>query len=611
MRRRRIERTYLDITNEESPEILINLSSRLYFFVITVITFILILSMFNLQVVNGVLYADRSKNNITSTKYFAPSRGLIFDSNGYALAQNEIYYDLYLNKKHYSNDDIANLTKILDEGFPSKDLLVDLNGINDQNSDIKILDYLTEDEANMFEEVLESDNSFYLAKGEKRVYKYPLEFSHLLGYTGKVNEEDLKKEGYETTDHIGKYKLEAYLEDGLKGIKHKSVFVGETEIKQDGEAGQNYTLTIDNRWQRALYNSLQDYNHRLGGAGGAGVIIDTENGKVKALVSFPGFDANQFVTGAASSYLDELANSRNKPLVDKSIGAQAAPGSIFKLITSYTLLQSGIVDRNTRYFSNRCIKLGSSDFCEFGRFFYGDMNIERAITKSSNLFFCEHMIRYENEFGIAGFVNSAKQFGIGYKTGIDLPGEISGNMDSPEYKKTVFNLGWFTGDTCNAAIGQGSIVVTPIQMAQVVATIQNGGKFLKPQLIEKTTDSKGRVISSFEPEVLRTIEMSEETRNLILSGMYSAAHNPEGTVYVFLNNVPGNIYVKTGSAETVETIDGIQHPRVEGWAIGLFEYENKTYAYSIFLNYSGGGYYVAPVIEKFARCLYSDFAGCN
>lgn len=601
---------YLDITSVESLETRTSVSSSIYIFIALVVSFLLLIAIFNLQVVKGSKLKDRSDKNIISTKYFAPSRGMFFDSNGLTLAGSEVYYDLYLRKKIYSEEELVAISQKVAEINPVK-FNLNLDLINHTNSDLKIINFLTEEEALEFETLTKEEKSIYLVRGEKRYYNYPEPFAHVIGYTGFVSGEDLLRDAYYSpTDQIGKYKLEALYEDSLRGVKHKSVFIGETEIKQDGEAGENYTLTLDSKWQRALYYALEDYNNRLGGAGGAGVIIDTSNGKLKALVSFPGFNTNSFVSGTTDDYLIDLIESRNKPLVDKSIGAQAAPGSIFKLITSYTLLESGVVDKDTRYFSNRCIKLGDSDFCEFGKFFYGDMNIERAITKSSNLFFCENMLKFEKEYGIEKFILDAKKFGIGSKTGIDLPGEISGNMDSPDYKRKVFNLTWFSGDTCNAAIGQGSIVVTPIQMAMVAATIQNGGNYFKPQLVEKITDSKGRVVSQFQPKILKKIEISDETRNIILSGMYSAAHSPEGTVYVFLNNAPGNIYVKTGSAETVETINKVSYPRVEGWAIGLFEYENNTYAYSIFLNYSGGGYYVAPVIEKFTRCLYSNFEGC-
>ena len=139
---------------------------------------------------------------------------------------------------------------------------------------------------------------------------------------------------------------------------------------------------------------------------------------------------------------------------------QAAPGSSFKLITAYTLLENNII-REYNVLFERYTRSGTSNFCEYGQLFYGQMDVTRALYKSSNLFFCTNLLNLYHDNELQKFVDAANLFNIGYQTGINLLGEIDGNMDSPEYRKAMLGLDWYEGDTCNAAIGQGAVVVTP------------------------------------------------------------------------------------------------------------------------------------------------------
>lgn len=563
---------------------------------------ILVGGLVNVQIIQGNELKTQAQQQVFSKRYLQPSRGLFYDRNGVSLVQNVTVYDLVLQKE-VSEDlvkNIANLYNSLDLPYPfipnstqpNQSIVV---GIDPK--DIEIVYELVDS----FEEEL------VLLSRSQRKYEYPYEFAHILGYTGKVDEQTLQDDDYYTlTDTVGKYKLEQSLEQNLRGIKYVESFNEGVSYLTEGYPGDDVVLTINSEWQRSLYYHIQKYLEDTGSPSGAGVIIDVDTGEVLSLVSVPTFDSNMFSSYIEESSLTSLETNPSLPLLDKSIAVANEPGSTFKLVTAYSLLQNNVIDETVTTYSNRCMYLGTLPFCEYGQFFYGWMNIERAIYKSSNIFFCTHLLSLAETQSINQFVSDARSFGIGSKTGIDLPGEVAGNMDSPEYKREVFDLGWFAGDTCNAAIGQGSIIVTPLQMAMVVASIENNGNYMKPHVVKQINSFKGT--STTDAKVIRTIPLDDKTKELIENGMTGVAQNPEGTVFTFLNDLAGNIRAKTGSAETFDN-DG--NPQTHGWVIGSFEFEEDRYAVSVYVEYGGGGYYVTPILRDFIGCLHHDFAdGC-
>lgn len=558
--------------------------------------------------------AENSKNLAISFRYLAnlnenkAARGLIFDLNTNILAKNLEMYNLYIKfSPNIDLDEINNISqrlkdKIRIDYIPNDEI--------EEQKDILLSSYLTNHDLILIKDILEEySDTLYYKKISIREYTNPYEFSHIIGYTGLVTEEDLAK-GYTSDDTLGKYKLEKQYEDILKGTKGRVINVGGVEIEEPSEPGYNIYLTIDSTWQRSLYKILGRESDNLYAAGAAGVVVDNSNGNIIAMVSYPGIDTNQFVRGIGINDYNQLLEDRRRPLQDKAIGNAAAPGSTFKIITAVDLLENGIVDGNTTFFSNRCMGLGGGyDFCEFGKLFYGEMNVVRGLYKSSNLFFCNFLLRQDSKGEIDKFVNLAKLFNIGEKTGINLEGEIAGNMDSPEYREDYLGLKWFVGDTCNAAIGQGAILVTPIQMAMVASTIANGGVYYKPNIIQKITDNYGNTIEESTPQVLKNIPIQQTTLDLINQGMSQVAYNPEGTVYYYLHDVPGNLRVKTGTAEAYENIEGQQIYRTHGWIMGTFEYNNKSYSFAFHLSYGGGGFYIAKATQDFVNCVYSNFSG--
>jgi len=399
----------------------------------------------------------------------------------------------------------------------------------------------------------------------------------------------------------------------LKGTKGKKYYVGDVEVQENPEPGDDINLTINNSWQTLLYRLLEKHSDQDNAAGGGGAIIDDSDGSVVTLASFPGINTNDFLTGISTDNYNALLNDRNAPFNDKAVGSPDAPGSIFKIITGYDLLQNNIIDRSSTFLSQGCLQLGGGyNFCEYGKEQFGLENIERALYKSSNMFFCHFLLQQDKTSNLDPFLNSANLFNIGQKTNIDLIGEDAGNMDSPSYRKETLNLSWFDGDTCNTAIGQGSILVTPIQMAMVASTIANKGIYYQPHILKNVQDVYKNMVKQTQAQVVKTIPISDETLSLINSGMSQVANNPEGTVYYFLHDLPGNLRVKTGTAEAYENVNGQQIYRTHGWIVGTFDYNNKSYSLAFHLRYGGGGFLIGNLLKEFVRCVYSNNApGCD
>ncbi len=561
----------------------------------------------NLQIDAGSNYYNQSFRLSTSKEFILAQRGLFLDANKNILATNYMDYSVYVYKKEYSETDIANIKNILSNSIPAEELNLLPSKIEMGQYDIKVLENISYVSLELLSSMQGFNDYFYSISTQKRNYIYPEEFSHIIGYTGKTEIADVE-DGYSQFDQVGKYKLEAQLEDQLKGVKGATYYIDGSRNEIPSEAGNNIYLTIDSDWQVALYKIIKQYSNQYNSAGGAGVIIDDSTGDVVALVSYPGLDTNLFIKGISEDDFNNYTQDRKLPLVDKSIALQIAPGSTFKVITSYALLENSIVDENTTYFSNRCLQERNFDFCEYQRYFYGQMNIVRAIYKSSNLFFCVNSLKLEESGKLDKLFEAERLFGLGQNTGINLLGELPGNIDTPEYKKSNFDLEWYSGDTCNAVIGQGSNTVTPIQMALVAQAIANKGIVYEPNVIKKITDSFGNLIQAPSPKIIRNIPISDNTVSLINEGMSKVANYWDGTVYPFLGGLPGNLKVKTGTAEANEFLsDGSINNTTHGWIIGTFDYEGKSYSFSSVLNLGGGGFYVGQITRDFINCLYSDF----
>ncbi|MBL8015197.1 MAG: hypothetical protein JNK26_03335 [Candidatus Doudnabacteria bacterium] len=585
-----------------------------YFRLLTLGLFLVLVGATLVVQLNGGQRLVEAERNFVAQEEIVPPRGLFYDRNGVRLVKNELAYSLYLRTKGVTSDTLDDLLSKMEEVrvVDRASIKNNFELLRDNDTLLLLVAGVSQTEKLVMEGALEEFPVSFKAT-HVRDYLYGAYLGHVLGYTGLATELDVKA-GAAPTDIVGKYRLEKIWQDELKGQPGRLVRETDGGVRTVAETpGNNVVSTIDIRWQIAMRNLVARQVERLGAQSGAAVIVDVSNGEVWAHVGYPDFDPNLFTQGMTVAKYQELLSDRRQPLIDKVASSQLAPGSSFKVITAYGLLQNGIIDSNTHVFSTGCMQISAGfPFCEFGKYYLGDLDITRALTRSSNIFFCENIMKLSAELGFDRFVASAQELGIGTVTGSGLDLEAAGVVASPAYKETTFKEKWYVGDACNAVIGQGFTVVTPLQMAMAVATIYNGGNYYKPLYVRQVQDQEGRVLKEDFTEVLRKVEIKPETVALIAEGMREVVTSPEGTAYWHLHNMPGEFTGKSGSAQAFVYEGGVLVEKVNGWLIGTFDYNGRKYAFAIAIGLGGGGWYASEIMMQFANCLFNDFyPGCE
>jgi len=578
----------------------------MYALTVTVTLGLLGLTLF-IQLNNGVNALIQSKASLTEKQILFAERGTFYDRNGVSLVANSNGYELYINLAEWSKltvqlqAETLALLKSINVDVVAFQQKID-QGLSLKYAQVLVGKTLAEDEANKLG--LQKFAAIGVNALKLRRYIYGPLYAHIIGYTGLPNEQEVAS-GLNSNSQAGKYRLEDQYDSWLRGVDGHSSF-GQTYQLTPPVNGGNLQLTIDHNWQASLYKLLGRQTDVMGARAGAGMITDTQTGEVIAYVSYPSYDPNALSYQIDSKAYGNWLQDVRKPLLDKVIGIQSSTGSTFKIFSAYTLLTNGIIDAQTKLRSTGCIKLGNNSFCEFGKRKLGLLDITTALAKSSNIFFCTNLMAAEANLGIQRIVDDLAQFGFGTKTNIGFAGEASGVLPGPEYKQTTFKQSWYPGDTCNMSIGQGMFVATTAQMAMATQSLTNGGKLFKPQIIKAEITNTGAVEKNIQPELVRSIALDPNTQALIMDGMYKVAHMPGGTAYAHLNKVPGNVRIKTGSAEAA---DEKGRPRVHSWSVGSFEHNGRNYTFALHMFFGGGGGYLNPVVRDFVNCVYSNFRG--
>lgn len=590
--------------------------NNLFIFVIMASLSVLLAGSFFTMIINGSKYNLLGKIINTKTDYKVPQRGIFFDNQSVSLVENIPGYSISFNPlKLKSIAELDNISDIIAKNSSEnlteiKTRMEDLVSSNQKGLITKVLAF--DEISKILASVSEITNSLEIKEVFFRKYNYPESFSHILGYLGKTTTEEIDGDSfYMLDDFIGKYKLENSLEIYLRGVKGKVYNQDGVEKYSQPIPGFNVYLNINSIWQDKLYNIIANQVSIDGAEGGSGVVMDINSGKVLALVSYPGFNTNQFSPQINISYYSELLQNPQHPLIDKALTVGGPPGSTFKIISAMHLLENQKIDSKTTYFSNRCINLGNYEFCEYGKFFYGLMDLPRALYKSSNLFFCDAFLKQDNDF-VQSLFDFAKSLGLDNLTNIDIPGEITGNVDSPEYKESTLGEPWYDGDTCNMVIGQGATLVTPVQLVVMISAIENGGSVLKPYVISSIEDQFGNIMHAKNKEVLQKVNLNYDNLKLVDKGLYGNVLNPEGIVYRFLHDIGETIRVKTGTAEVIDYSSGSAQNKTHGWIVGAFDYQGNTYAFTFNIRFGSSGSNASIVARKFIYCVYNNNApGCE
>jgi penicillin-binding protein 2 len=500
-----------------------------FFYFVLILSFIVIFGrLFVLQVIEGKVNLLRSENNRIQIQPIHAPRGVIFDQKGEILARNTAGFRLIL----------GNDVKIVD-----RDTALDLES------------------KGLVSEGLEEKELGRLEIDSIRQYPANEASAHLLGYISQISADEYKGKysNYEIGDRVGRVGIEETYENYLKGkdggrlvevdAKGKEIrLLGEKEPK----AGNNLYTSIDLGLQNKMYEALTNQVAKTGSVGGVAIAQNPQTGEILGLVSYPSYDANKIVIGLKTDEFSKLVSDTSQPMFNRALSGTYPPGSIFKIATSLSGLESKKIDKDTQIEDTGEIFLGEYRFSNWYFNQYGKkegmLNIVTAIKRSNDVFF----YRLGQLVGEKILGDWAKKLGLGEKLGIDMPGEASGLVPTEEWKKKVKGEIWMPGDTLHMAIGQGDVLATPLQILNMTSFVANNGTLFKPRIVEKIEDQNGKVIKNFNDEVLAKNLVEKKNLDLVREGMKEAcAEGGTGwTFFDFSKKHPGiDVACKTGTAE--------------------------------------------------------------
>ena len=440
--------------------------------------------------------------------------------------------------------------------------------------------------------------------------------SHTLGYIGGINEEELKNnEGYSMNDYIGKtgieYVFEPYLR-GENGTKQTDMSIDGTTtgeyITEEAVQGSDVVLTIDANLQQATETALKNNIQKISTGGfaeqrdvksGAAVVLDVKTGEVLALASYPDFEPELFVNGISTEKWNEYTQGEKSALVNRTIQSAYAPGSIFKMVSAIAGLETGAITATETVYDTGVYPKGYNPRCWIytreGRG-HGALNVSGAIKNSCNYYFYEVITR----MGIENLEKYATYFGLGQKTNIELPGEVSGTLAG----KTLYDkLGetWYYGNSLSAVIGQAENNFTPLQMARYISILANGGENIQVSIVKDIINSDGTSlgkdqIQNYAKEKLNLeeinkedLDIKKENLDVVLEGMKSVTTESGGTAYGVFRDFDIEVGGKTGSAEAGD--------EVNAWFAGFAPYENPEIAIVVMVENGSHGSYTAEVVR--------------
>jgi len=570
---------------------------------------VLSLQLFNLQVIEGESFLATAEGNRTRPRIIEASRGSITDRNGAWLARNKpsfvlAAYPSDLPQKKVEREKVYEEIAAaagLDIGEIRQE--IEKNGIKSLD-EVVLKENIPNEDALILEEKIADIPGVFVSIKSIREYDSSAGLAHILGYTGIISKEDVKKTPgeYYASDRTGKSGIEQIYEKYLKGehgveeievnSKQSIVKVLVKDENKEPVPGDDVVLNIDMDLQRKVGDILKagiDKATELSGSqvtGGVALVMDVNTGAMLSMVSYPSYDNNLFSGKISNEDYQKLLTDKDKPMFDRAIQGIYPPGSISKIILASAGLQEGVINVNTAFDTPPAIEVGDYVFPDNKD--HGYTNIERALAESNNIFFYSIGGGYGpiKGIGIEEIKKYWQLFGLGEPTGIDLPGEASGLLPDPEWKERVKKEPWYLGDTYHVSIGQGDLLVTPLQMLCATAAIANGGKLVEPQLVQKIIAADGKVVKEFGPRIKRENFLDPSTINTVRKGMRMVVNDPSGSAHN-LSNLPVSVAGKTGTAQF------LNNEKTHAWFISYAPYEKPEIAVVTLVDGGGGGYAIA------------------
>lgn len=608
------EEVLVDSSEENAPHI-VDIDNRKYVWILFGVVLlgigIILGRSFYLQIIKGEYYQALALDNKVKLDYTRASRGVIYDQQGKVLVQNIPSFDLVVKAKEFPKNKRLDIYKRLSEilGESEKDIeqyfgKIDLSLLSSQ----VIKENVSHEKVLLVQSNLNDLPGIDVEVSARREYLDSLYFSHLLGYTGKLNKQEYEKnKGYLLNDTIGKTGLESVYENELRGVYgvnrlevDSSGHVKRTLVGQEAQAGNNLVLAIDKELQKKLQDSLLGMLDKLKLKRASAVALDPRDGSVRALVSLPSFDNNSFGRGISQAEYERLSNDPDRPLFNRAISGEYPPGSTVKPFMAAAALQEKVVTAATQIIANGSIVIpnpyNSSQPAVFKDWkVHGVVNLRKAIAESCNVYFYTVGGGYGDikGLGINRIKRYAELFGFNQLTNIDLPFERKGLIPDQEWKQENKKDKWYIGDTYNSSIGQGDVTATPLQLARYIAAIANGGVVYQPHLLSKVVDTQGNTVKEFQSIVVNKDFISRGNIKEVQEGMRQTVLSGSGRA---LNNIMGrngkvSIAGKTGTAQ-------FKDDKTHAWFVSYAPYENPELALVVLVEEGGEGHSAAVPVAK-------------
>jgi penicillin-binding protein 2 len=541
--------------------------------------------LFYTQIIKYPYYSRCAKNNSIRIIPIDGPRGTIYDRNGTALASNRLSFDIAIVYQELG--DRAELARVLKGilGMSGRDITNALDKARVRPYvPVVIAEDVDKEKAIAIDELSSTISGLVVETGSIRDYRYGAMASHLLGYLGEVTEEELGdtgKYGYRMRDLVGRVGLEKYYNNYLKGVDGGTQVMVDSKGRQvkvlgvkEPESGKDLILTVDLNLQAVCDKVLEGHK-------GAVIAMNPRSGQILALASHPAFDPNIFVRpNMSDERVALLTDLSGKPLTDRAISGLYPPGSVFKIVTAASALETKKISTNTRFNCPGFYRLGNARFDCWKDTGHGLQDVRSGLMNSCNVFF----YNTGRVSGADAIEKYARAFGFGELTGIDLPDEVKGIVPGRSWKTSFTRNPWYEGDTVNYSIGQGYLMVTPIQVLDMMACVANNGSYVRPYIVKSIGSSE---LPSTRP---RKIGLKESTLRSIREGLFEVVNSESGTGK--RARVKGvNVAGKTGTAEN-------PLGRTHAWFAGFAPYEDPKICVVVFLEHGGKGGIEPPEMAR-------------
>jgi penicillin-binding protein 2 len=578
---------------------------RLGLFVLFLFFFLFIGKVAYLQVLQGEHYQALADGNRIRTYTIVPSRGLIYDRFGKVLVDNQPAFALTMTIESFPQDDALRETVL--------NAAAELSGMQRTEVDLLITEHASDPydpipikqgipyESAMRLAIEIADlPGFGLDIASYRAYDSSIpSLSHILGYIGKISPseyEDWGEQGYRRVDEIGKTGVELTAERVLRGTTGSYVVEVDARgneltiiSKTDPVAGANISLSIDASLQAFIERRLQEEFEKHGSSRASVIVMDPQTGGLRALVSLPSYDSNAFSGSIDAETYQAYLEDEDQPLYHRAISGEFPSGSTFKLFVAYAALAEHLVTEHTSFVSTGGIRISQWFFPDWKAGGHGVTDVRKAIAESVNTYFYIVGGGFESftGLGVDRITEYAAKFGFGDKTGIDLPGEKEGFLPTKQWKEDYKGERWYVGDTYHLAIGQGDVLVTPLQIALGTAAIANGGFVVTPYVIEAIDGAANGYEFVYSRDPVEGLD--EYAMQVIQQGMRKTVTAGSAQYLQYLSE---DVTGKTGTAQTPG--DRPTH----AWFTGYGPYEDPEIVITVLVEEGGEGSSVAVPIAR-------------